>query len=174
MTDTLVPIEIEELAAMLLEQLRKQGRMVSTAESCTGGLIAGALTAVAGSSDVVERGFVTYSNEAKAEMLDVPPHLIVQHGAVSAPVADAMARGALAKSQAQLSISVTGVAGPGQSENKPAGLVFIGVAVVCNGAPEITVEEHRFPGDRRDVRLATVQAAITLALRMAETHPPHP
>src|SRR5579875_2423202 len=111
-------------AAALLDALRGRGWRLATAESCTGGLIAAALTHVPGSSDVVDRGFVTYSNEAKADLLGVPPALIAAHGAVSQEVAHAMAAGALARSLADVTVAVTGVAGPGGgSKDKPVGLV---------------------------------------------------
>ena len=116
-------------AAEVLRAMRARGWMVATAESCTGGLVAGALTEVAGSSDVVDRGFVTYSNQAKTEMLGVQAELIAGHGAVSAVVAGAMAAGALARSRAGIAVSVTGVAGPGGgSADKPVGLVWFGLA----------------------------------------------
>ena len=130
---------------------------MATAESCTGGLIAGACTEVSGSSDWFERGFVTYSNAAKTELLGVPAELIGQHGAVSEPVARAMAAGALAHSPAQLAVAVTGVAGPtGGSADKPVGTVWFGWAT-----PAGTVTEHqRFDGDRAAVRAATVRHAL--------------
>jgi nicotinamide-nucleotide amidase len=110
--------------------LRARGLMCVTAESCTGGLICGLLTAVAGSSDVVERGFVTYSNRAKTQMLGVSEHVLNTSGAVSAACAEAMARGALAASTAQIAVSVTGIAGPGGGTiDKPVGLVFLAVAI---------------------------------------------
>ena len=147
-------------AATLLDACRTSGLMVATAESCTGGLIAAALTAIAGSSDVVERGFVTYSNEAKTEMLGVPAALIAQHGAVSAEIARAMAEGALAHSRADIAVSVTGVAGPGGgSEAKPVGLVWFGLA--RRGAPTRT-ERRVFPGDRTAIRAAAVDTALAL------------
>jgi nicotinamide-nucleotide amidase len=147
-------------AATVLQVLRDAGLRAATAESCTGGLIAAALTHVPGSSDVVDRGFVTYSNEAKAEMLGVPPGLIAEHGAVSQPVAAAMAEGALARSLADVAVAVTGVAGPGGgSTEKPVGLVWFGLA--RRGQPVRT--EHRvFPGDRTAVRAATVALALEL------------
>ncbi len=139
-----------------------RGVMIATAESCTGGLIAGALTAIAGSSAAVDRGFVTYSNRAKSEMLGVPDTLIATEGAVSAPVALAMAEGALARADAGLAVAVTGVAGPGGgSAEKPVGLVHFGLAQ-AGGAPVVA---HRiFPGDRAEVRRATVEAALDLLL----------
>jgi len=133
--------------------------MIATAESCTGGLIAGLLTAIAGSSDVVDRGFVTYSNAAKTEMLGVPSALITTHGAVSAPVAEAMARGALQRSAATIAIAVTGIAGPGGgSADKPVGLVWFGLAHGDTAISESVV----FPGDRTAVRIATVEHALAM------------
>ena len=137
--------------------------MVVTAESCTGGLIAGALTDIAGASDVVERGFVTYSYESKSELLGVPAAMIQEHGAVSESVARAMAEGALAASRAQLSIAVTGVAGPGSdSQAKPAGLVHLASAQSGKGV----LHEVREFGDigRDAVRQAAVEAALDLIL----------
>lgn len=147
-------------AAALLDACRARGVLLATAESCTGGLIAAALTAIAGSSDVVDRGFVTYSNEAKAELVGVPPEIIAAHGAVSEPVACAMAEGAVARSRAAIAIAVTGVAGPGGgSAIKPVGLVWFGLA--RRGAPTIA-ESQVFPGDRAAVRQATVVRALAL------------
>ncbi len=135
--------------------------MAATAESCTGGLIAAALTHVPGSSDVVERGFVTYSNAAKAEMLGVDPAVIAAHGAVSETVAAAMAAGALARSVADVAVAVTGVAGPGGgSADKPVGLVWFGYA--RRGAGAARTERRVFPGDRTAVRAATVARAFEL------------
>ncbi|MGI4976495.1 MAG: CinA family protein [Janthinobacterium lividum] len=147
-------------AEALLALLRGRGQRVATAESCTGGLIAAALTAVAGSSDVVDRGFVTYSNAAKTELLGVPAALVEAHGAVSEAVARAMAEGAVARSPAELAVAVTGVAGPGGgTAAKPVGLVWFGLAR-RGGA---TLAESRvFPGDRAAVRLATVRHAFAL------------
>jgi nicotinamide-nucleotide amidase len=147
-------------AVEILAIARAKGLMIATAESCTGGLIAGLLTEIAGSSDVVERGFVTYSNEAKEEMLGVARDLLVAHGAVSEPVAAAMAQGALAHSNAQVSVAVTGIAGPGGgSAGKPVGLVHVAAA----RGDRVIHRECRF-GDigREQVRLATVEAALTL------------
>ena len=147
-------------AEAVLAVLRARGQLVATAESCTGGLIAAALTAVAGSSDVVDRGFVTYSNAAKTELLGVPAALIEAHGAVSEAVARAMAEGAVARSPAALAVSVTGVAGPGGgTPGKPVGLVWFGLA--RRGAATLT-ESRVFPGDRAAVRLATVRHAFAL------------
>lgn len=135
---------------------------LATAESCTGGMIAAALTDIAGSSDVVERGFVVYSNEAKSEMLGVPADLISRVGAVSEEVARAMAEGALARSRADLAIAVTGIAGPGgATPSKPVGLVHL----ACASRGRSTVHRRAvFPGDRSAVRAATVHAAFELVL----------
>jgi nicotinamide-nucleotide amidase len=153
-------------AAGLLAYLRSRGDMVATAESCTGGLIAGALTHVPGSSDVVDRGFVTYSNAAKTEMLDVPADLITLVGAVSQEVAAAMAEGALKRSHADVAVSVTGVAGPGGgSVEKPVGLVWFGLA--RRGAATVTMRRV-FPGDRAAVRAQTVAAAFGLVRKGAD------
>lgn len=145
----------------VLEQARENGFMISTAESCTGGLIAAALTSVAGSSDVVERGFVTYSNQAKIEMLDVDKDLILLHGAVSEQVARAMCEGALKNSNANLSVSVTGVAGPGGgTKEKPVGTVH--VAVSSEHSP--TNHYHLQFGDigRDEIRHKTMLAAFSV------------
>ena len=144
------------LAAARAKEIR-----IATAESCTGGLIAGLLTEVAGSSDIFERGFVTYSNEAKEDLLGVPTDLIHIHGAVSAQVAKAMAEGALRHSLAQIAASVTGIAGPGGgSVEKPVGLVYIAVAKSGHAA---AAHEYRF-GDigRSAVREKTVKTALSL------------
>ena len=147
-----------DLAAGTLAAMRAQGWKVATAESCTGGLIAAALTEVPGSSDVVDRGFVTYSNESKAEMLGVPAELITEFGAVSAQVAAAMAEGALSRSHATIAVAVTGIAGPaGGSTEKPVGLVWFGFA--AQGQP-IKTESHIFGGDRTSVRQQTVRHAL--------------
>lgn len=154
-------------AEALLAACRAGGARIATAESCTGGLIAATLTAIAGSSDVVDRGFVTYSNEAKTDLVGVPAELIQRHGAVSQPVAAAMAAGALARSRAQLAVSVTGVAGPGGgSAEKPVGLVWFGLA--ASGQDTRTLREV-FPGDRAEVRRATVARALALLQKAAGT-----
>jgi nicotinamide-nucleotide amidase len=161
------PEDIQTLARQVIETAAARGLVLVTAESCTGGLVAGALTAIAGSSAVVERGFVTYSNASKTDLLAVPADLIEAHGAVSEPVARAMARGALAGSGADLSVSVTGVAGPGGgTAEKPVGLVHFS-AVGPNG--EIHAM-HRF-GDigREQVRLASVRVALGMLLERMRT-----
>ena len=156
------PVSFTALAEAVLAHHRRAGAKLATAESCTGGGIAAALTDIAGSSDVFERGFVVYSIEAKTEMLGVPAPLIAAHGAVSAEVAGAMATGALAHSRADLALSVTGIAGPGGgTPTKPVGLVYIGRAR-RGAAPEI--ERHVFAGDRAAVRAATVRRALELLL----------
>ncbi len=149
-----------QAATTLLGECRERGLMLATAESCTGGLIAAVLTEIAGSSDVVDRGFVTYSNGAKSEMLGVPPGLIEANGAVSGPVAASMAEGALQRSNAALTIAVTGIAGPGGgTESKPVGTVWFGMSV-RGGA---TATEHQvFPGDRAAVRQATTAHALAM------------
>ena len=147
-------------AAALLERYRQRGWKIATAESCTGGMIAAALTDIAGSSDVLERGFIAYSNEAKSELIGVPAAMIASHGAVSAPVAKAMADGALGRSRADVVISVTGIAGPGGgSSTKPVGLVYFGLA---RKGIETRVDRQHFAGDRVTVRLATVGHALDL------------
>jgi nicotinamide-nucleotide amidase len=152
--------EIRRAAETVLAQCRAKKIMLATAESCTGGLIAGALTEIAGSSDVVERGFVTYSNAAKTELLGVPAPLIERHGAVSEEVAEAMADGAIAHAPVALAVAVTGVAGPGGgSAEKPVGLVWL--ALARKGAKTAS-ERHVFPGDRAAVRRATVARALAL------------
>ena len=148
------------LAEAVLAACRGRGWHLATAESCTGGLVAAALTAIAGSSDVVERGFVAYSNEAKVELLGVSSDTISQHGAVSAQTAAAMARGAVARAGVDLAVSVIGVAGPGGgTPQKPVGLVYLGVAR-RDGA--CRVERRLFPGNRTEIR----QAALVEALEM--------
>ena len=153
--------ELLQQATELLAAARAKGLKLATAESCTGGLIAGVLTEIAGSSDVFERGFVTYSNQAKEEMLGVPAALLRQHGAVSEAVARAMAEGAIRNSTAQLSVAVTGIAGPGGgTDEKPVGLVHIAAA---RAGTATATRLCRF-GDigRGQVRLKTVEAALTL------------
>jgi nicotinamide-nucleotide amidase len=148
------------LAQAVLDACRARGWHVATAESCTGGLVAAALTAIAGSSDVVERGFVAYSNQAKSELLGVPREVIAAHGGVSAETAAAMAEGALARAPIDLAISITGVAGPGGgSAEKPVGLIHC--ALARRGKPPRT-ERRVFPGDRAAVRDAALRLALGL------------
>ena len=151
----IVSFEVEVLA--LGERLRARGWRMATAESCTGGLIAAACTSVAGSSDWFERGFVTYSNEAKTELLGVPAALIAAHGAVSEEVARAMVAGALARAPVQLAVAVTGIAGPGGAvPGKPVGTVWLGWGT----AGGVQAERLQLAGDRAAVRHGTVQAAL--------------
>lgn len=162
MTDDLIA-----QARRVLDLCRAGKLMVATAESCTGGLIAATLTEIAGSSDVVERGFVTYSNRAKTDLLRVPAEMIVRHGAVSEQVARAMAEGALARSQADLTVAVTGIAGPGGgSEEKPVGLVHLAASGRVTGTRHL---QRRY-GDigRHGIRIATVADALTLLTELAE------
>jgi nicotinamide-nucleotide amidase len=164
------PPDLVAQAEALLDDFRRRGLKLATAESCTGGLVAALLTEIAGSSDVVERGFVTYSNAAKHELLGVPEAMLVEHGAVSEPVARAMAEGALARSRADICVSVTGVAGPGGgSAAKPVGLVhFAG----SRRGGAVVHRECRF-GDigRGAVRLASVREAIQLISCAAGAEP---
>lgn len=156
------PADITTLAEAVVAAARRAGLMVTTAESCTGGLVAGAITAVPGSSEALERGFVTYSNAAKATMLGVAPDLIDIHGAVSEPVARAMAMGAVAMSDAEVSVAITGVAGPGGgSEDKPVGLVHFAAS-----GPQGTIHQARQFGDigRGAVRAASVRVALEMLL----------
>ena len=157
---------IAELSRRIIERGTELNIHIATAESCTGGLIAGALTDIAGSSAVVDRGFVTYSNEAKNELLNVPADVIAEKGAVSATVARAMVAGALANSRAQLAVAVTGVAGPGGgTEEKPVGLVYIAVQSLDGLAQ---VQECRFADQgatsRSQVREMTIQTALEMLL----------
>ena len=160
------PSDLITEATALLAELRSKGVKVATAESCTGGLIVGLLTEIAGSSDVVDRGFITYSNEAKVEMLGVDPQLIADHGAVSEAVARAMANGALAHSNAAITVAVTGVAGPGGgTAAKPVGLVHLSAAR-HGGA---TLHHATRFGDigRSAIRIATIREAMSLLRRIA-------
>lgn len=161
----MLPAGILEQAEQLLAACRTRRLTIATAESCTGGLVAAALTAIAGSSDVFERGFVTYSNAAKEAMLGVPNALLVSRGAVSEEVARVMAEGAIRHSEASLALSVTGVAGPGGgSAEKPVGLVWFGAA---SRSGHVESERHFFSGDRGAVREASVAAGLALLCRLA-------
>jgi nicotinamide-nucleotide amidase len=156
------PDDILEQARAVVAAAIGRGATVATAESCTGGLVAAALTEIAGSSAAVERGFVTYSNAAKVELLGVPAEAIETHGAVSEPVARAMAAGACERARVEASVAVTGIAGPGGgSAEKPVGLVWF----ACDGPLGLRSEERRF-GDigRSEVRLASVGVALGLLL----------
>jgi nicotinamide-nucleotide amidase len=160
--EVLVMDKVKQLATALVDR----GWMLATAESCTGGMVAAACTELAGSSDWFERGFVTYSNEAKTELLGVDAVLIASHGAVSEVVARAMAFGAIRHSRARVSVAVTGIAGPsGGSKDKPVGTVWFGFMI--DG--RLTSETKRFDGDRAAVRAATVEYAFDgLLLRLAQ------
>jgi len=148
-------------ATQVLHAARSKGWRIATAESCTGGLIAGALTEIPGSSDVVDRGFVTYSNAAKTEMLGVTPEALDAYGAVSEQVAAQMAEGARRAAGVALSVSVTGIAGPGGSDHKPEGMVCFGLAT----ATETTTQTIQFdPLGRSGVRAASVEYALDLLL----------
>ena len=152
----------EPHARALIEAARARGWKIATAESCTGGLVSAAITDIAGASDVFDRGFVTYSYPAKVAMLGVPQALLTAHGAVSEPVARAMAEGALAASDADLAIAVTGVAGPGASDAKPEGLVWFAIAT----AEATRAERRDFGALGRDrVRARSVETALELALQ---------
>jgi nicotinamide-nucleotide amidase len=152
-----------DLARRLLGACERRRWQLATAESCTGGLIIACLTEIPGSSSVVARGYVTYDNRAKAEMLGVPAALLERVGAVSEEVARAMAEGALQHAGVDLAIAVTGIAGPGgATPTKPVGLVHL--AVASGGAPTCHAREQ-FPGDRAAIRLASLDAALTLALQ---------
>jgi nicotinamide-nucleotide amidase len=170
-----------DLVGALGDALRARGWQLATAESCTGGLVAGACTAPAGASDWFTTGFVTYSNEAKQALLGVPAGLLAAHGAVSAEVAEAMARGALARGRVQLAVAVTGIAGPsGGSASKPVGTVWLGLAwtharetqegLPAGGdAPQVAActERLQLDGDRAAIRSQTVAIALQRALAVA-------
>jgi nicotinamide-nucleotide amidase len=158
----MLPADLHDLARQTITTFAAQKKKIVTAESCTGGLIAAALTEIPGSSDVFERGFVSYSNESKIELLGVLPDLLESHGAVSAQVAEAMAQGALDFSLADVAVSVTGIAGPGGgSLNKPVGLVFFGVATRTGALFHF---QCQFKGDRDDIRAQSVREALKLLL----------
>ena len=156
------------IAAMIIEQATASGVMIAAAESCTGGMVAAALTDIPGSSAVLDRGFVTYSNTAKAEMLGVDPAIISHHGAVSEEVVRAMAVGALnsiAHSGSKLAVSVSGVAGPGGgSDEKPVGLVWFGIAGQASNRLSLEAEQVIFPGDRGQIRQKAADHALQLLL----------
>lgn len=161
MSDGVFPAALTGRASALLEAYRKAGLKIVTAESCTGGLVAALLTEIPGSSDVVDRGFVTYSNAAKIAMIGVPETMIASHGAVSPQVACAMAEGALTHSQADCAVSITGVAGPGGgSAEKPVGLVQF--AIARRGRDTRQIEMRFGPKSRAAIRLAAVETALDL------------
>ena len=157
---------LNRLAKRVGDRLRKAGTSVVTAESCTGGFLAKCLTDPSGSSDYFDRGWVTYSNAAKAKLLGVSPTLLERHGAVSEPAALAMARGALKAAGATVAVAVTGIAGPtGATPGKPVGTVWIAWARRHRGRVRACAQHHRFSGNRDAVRRRTVQAALAGLLR---------
>jgi nicotinamide-nucleotide amidase len=163
------PPDLIVRAAALIAQYRAVGLMAATAESCTGGLIAGLLTEIPGSSNVLERGFVVYSNEAKQELLGVPAETLAKHGAVSEETARALAEGALQNSRADVAVSVTGVAGPdGGTEQKPVGLVHF--ACARRGVPTVAREERFGDIGREAVRLASVKVGLDLLEAAGAAH----
>lgn len=163
---TLYPLDIEEKARRIISTFGERGLMVATAESCTGGLIVGALTEIAGSSAVVDRGFVTYTNQAKMEMLGVAEATLRAFGAVSSQTALQMVHGALYRSRASVAVAVTGIAGPGGgSQEKPVGLVHL----AAQGRSGTTLHREMRYGDigRTEIRLATVRTALDMLLEAA-------
>jgi nicotinamide-nucleotide amidase len=161
----MLPAEIHDLARKVIESYTTHKRKIVTAESCTGGMVAGALTEIPGSSAVVERGFVTYSNNAKIEVLGVMPEMLESFGAVSTQVAEEMAQGALEFSRADVAVSVTGIAGPdGGSPEKPVGLVYIGLAD-RHGA--LFHYKCQFKGGRDDIRIQAVNEALRLLMSLS-------
>jgi len=156
-----------DLAPKVLDACKARGLMLATAESCTGGMVASSLVDIAGSSAVVDCGFVTYSNQAKARMLGVPMGMIVEHGAVSEPVARAMAEGALANSRADLSVAITGVAGPGGgTAEKPEGLVHFAAARKGSDTTAVRIEFGAL--GRSAVRRLSMEQALSMLLDLAE------
>ena len=155
--------DVKAAATELLKACRKANLLLATVESCTGGLLVGSLTEIAGSSDVIDRGFVTYTNTSKNELVDVPMELFLKVGAVSEEVARAMASGGLSQSMADVAVGITGVAGPGQSENKPAGLVHVCAA---RREGQILHERCLFDGNRTAVRKNSVLKAFELIHRV--------
>jgi nicotinamide-nucleotide amidase len=155
------PLEVETLARLLIDEVRERHLRVTTAESCTGGLVAAAICSIPGASDVFERGFITYTNRAKEEMLGIPGDLIADFGAVSEPVARMMAEGALNNSRAHIAVAITGVAGPGGgSPMKPVGTVHIATARSTAGI------RHRHEVFDGETRLDVQMAAVAVALQM--------
>lgn len=157
---------MSELAETVLQALKARNLTVATVESCTGGMVAAALTDIPGSSAVVDRGYVTYSNAAKTEMVGVPPALIEAHGAVSPEVALAMASGALSHCSADITVAITGIAGPGGSEFKPEGLVCF-CAASRNNVPVSVIKEYG-PLGRANVRSESVKQALSMVLKLAQ------
>jgi nicotinamide-nucleotide amidase len=164
-----LPADLLDLAKEVLNAARAQNKRIVTAESCTGGLLGGCLTANAGSSDVMDCGFITYSNESKSRLLGVPRDAIAGMGAVSDLVASAMAEGALAQTDADLAVSITGIAGPGGgTKEKPVGLVYMALAQTDRDA---MVKRYVFAGTRSDIRRAAVGAAMELLLNSLKEEP---
>jgi nicotinamide-nucleotide amidase len=165
-----ISMGIEEAAARLLDLCRARRMLVSTAESCTGGLVSATLTGIAGSSDVFDRGFVTYSNAAKEDMLGVKASTLRKYGAVSAETATEMVAGALAHSRADVAVAITGIAGPGGgSEDKPVGLVYL--AAARRGQTPVVVERRYMDRSRADVREASAIDALSLMTELAAQDP---
>ena len=153
---------MKNLAQKTIQKLLDKNYTMATAESCTGGGIAYVLTDIAGSSAVIDRGFVTYSNQAKTDMVDVPESTLIKYGAVSEKVAKAMAEGALKNAKVDIAIAVTGIAGPGgATENKPVGLVHFGLAI----KNKTLHEKHIFSGDRNEVRQQTIEKALNMIIK---------
>lgn len=158
-----------DLVEILTNELKSRGWMMATAESCTGGMIATAITDRAGSSSVFDRGFITYSNESKEELLGVPPEILRNEGAVSRQCAAAMVQGCLDRSRADLAVAVTGIAGPGgATADKPVGLVYIGWG---RRGGLTGMAEHHFSGDRAAIRQQTVSAALQHLIDFMKVHP---
>lgn len=158
--------EINNKAHDLLKALYKRKLKIATAESCTGGLIAATITEIPGSSQIFERGFITYSNQSKIELLTVPTFYLEDYGAVSRETAVAMAEGAILMSKADIGISVTGIAGPeGGTEDKPVGTIFIGLAIKGKNTK---FEQHHFTGSRHLIRTQTVEAAFDMVMKSLE------
>ncbi|MBI1214625.1 MAG: nicotinamide-nucleotide amidohydrolase family protein [Alphaproteobacteria bacterium] len=163
---SLYPPALTELATAVLDAARKNNLRIATAESCTGGLIMGCLTEIPGSSDVLDRGFITYSYDSKTALLGVDRDLLEKSGAVSSEIALQMAQGALKASGADIVVAATGIAGPGgATENKPVGLVYLGVANAKTG--QSYALKNIFGGDRSTVRLETVETALDILLKEA-------
>ena len=163
------PPDTQNLARKIIEAYAAQDKRIVSAESCTGGLIGAALTEISGSSAVVERGFITYSNDAKIEVLGIMPETLEEFGAVSGEVAEAMAQGALEFSRADAAVSTTGIAGPtGGTSNKPVGLVYIGIATRDGVNFHV---KNEFKGDREAVRAQTLREAFKLLLSLVEKEP---
>ncbi len=155
---------MQDLSKKLSALLRDKNMKLVTAESCTGGFLAAAMTELPGSSEIFERGFITYSNEAKMELLNVSEQMITANGAVSAQVAEAMAKGALGNSRADIAISITGIAGPdGGSAEKPVGTVYFGHAIKDG---EVESAHHVFEGNRDDIRRQATKVALSLLIKI--------